>query len=326
LYKITFEEVPYYYYGVHKEKKFDEEYWGTPITNKWCWEFYTPKKQILEFFDYDDDGWLEAKAVEDRLIKPFYNTDKWCLNENCGGIISLNVLRKNGKNLYELKLGVHARTKEEMVLQGIKNYEQKLGIHSLSLEERIRNGKRGGSISGKISGKAHKENGTGVFSRSKEKMTEDGRRGGQKSKELCIGIHALTIEQRSENGKRGGKKGGQKTKELGVAVHGRTKEQMTEDGRKGGQKIKELGVGIFGLTKEQKSENSRKAGKLSHELGIGIHGRTKQKVIEDAKKAAKVTNSQKWMCLETGFTSTSGPLTRYQRKRNIDTSKRVRIE
>jgi hypothetical protein len=43
-YKITFEEVPYYYYGVHKEKTFNEEYWGSPVTNKWCWEFYTPKK------------------------------------------------------------------------------------------------------------------------------------------------------------------------------------------------------------------------------------------------------------------------------------------
>ena len=46
-YKITFEEVPYYYYGVHKEKRFNEEYWGSPHTNKWAWEFYTPKKQIL---------------------------------------------------------------------------------------------------------------------------------------------------------------------------------------------------------------------------------------------------------------------------------------
>ena len=54
-YKITFEEVPYYYYGVHKEKIFEEEYWGSPVTNKWAWELYTPKKQILQFFDYTDE-------------------------------------------------------------------------------------------------------------------------------------------------------------------------------------------------------------------------------------------------------------------------------
>ena len=28
-YKITFEEVPYYYYGSKKEKYFNEEYWGS---------------------------------------------------------------------------------------------------------------------------------------------------------------------------------------------------------------------------------------------------------------------------------------------------------
>jgi hypothetical protein len=87
LYKITFEEVPYYYYGVHKEKYFNDDYWGSPKTNKWCWELYTPKKQILEIFEFSDEGWLEANKVEERLIKPYFNTDKWCLNENCGGVI-----------------------------------------------------------------------------------------------------------------------------------------------------------------------------------------------------------------------------------------------
>ena len=221
IYKITFDEVLYYYYGVHKEKRFDEEYWGTPITNKWCWERYTPKKQILELFDYTDDGWMKSQEVEKRLIKPFFNTDKWCLNESCGG--------------------------------------------NFSLEQKSKSGKMGG----KISGKKSKENKTGVFGRSKEKMSEDG--------------------------------------------------------KKGGQKAKELGLGIFSLSPEQRSENSKKAGKLSYELGIGIHGRTKEKMIEDGRKAAKVINSQKWMCLETGVVSTFGPLTRYQRKRNIDTSKRVRV-
>mgnify|MGYP001546088907 CR=1 FL=1 len=97
VYKITFEEVPYYYYGVHKEKKFDEYYMGTPITHRWCWDFYTPKKQILQFFGNTDEGWIEAQEVEKRLIKPVYNTDKWCLNEHCGGLISLEILSKAGK-------------------------------------------------------------------------------------------------------------------------------------------------------------------------------------------------------------------------------------
>ncbi|MFN9906379.1 MAG: hypothetical protein ACK56F_09685, partial [bacterium] len=111
-------------------------------------------------------------------------------------------------------------------------------------------------------------------------------------------------EQRSENGKKSGKIGGQKTYEMGVGVHGRTKEQMIEDARKGGQisgkengkYCKENKLGIFSISKEERSEISRKVG------------------------------LQKWKCLETGFVANAGNLTQYQRKRGIDTSKRVRIE
>jgi hypothetical protein len=229
IYKITFEEVPYYYYGVKKEKYFNEEYWGSPITNKWCWELYTPKKQILELFDFTDKGWLEALGVEKRLIKPVFNTDKWCLNAHCGGTISLELNRKNGKRLYELKLGCHKMTKEE----------------------RIENSKK----AGKIGGKKSYEMKLGVHGRSKEKMSEDNKKAGK------IG------------GLIGGKKGG-----------------ITQ-----GNRNKENGIGFCGFTQEQRSEYS------------------------------KITNSQKWVCLETGFISTSGPLTIYQKKRNIDTSKRKRI-
>jgi hypothetical protein len=204
-YKITFEEVPYYYYGSKKERYYNQEYWGSPTTHKWCWELYTPKKQILEIFDYTDEGYEEALEVERRLIKPVYNTDKWCLNESCGGKISLEASRKSGK----------------------KTYETKSGMFSMSKEER-------------------------------HKMLK-------KNCEMKIGIYSLTPEQRREN-----------------AI-------------KGYKKAKELGVGIYALTSQQKSE------------------------------AGKKSNEQKWMCLETGYITTSGPLSRYQKSRGIDTSKRKRI-
>jgi hypothetical protein len=204
------------------------------------WDFYTPKKQILEIFDFTNEGWLEAQEVEKRIIRPFLD-NKWCLNENVGGIMSLEILRKNGK-----VLGVAF-------------------------------GKRNGKING------------------------------NRAKELGLGIHGLTLEQLIENDKKGGKK----SKELGIGVHGRTKEQMDEDARKGGKKSKELGIGVHGRTKEQMSEDSRKGGKIGGKIG--------------GKLGSEITNSQKWMCEETGFVSTFGPLTIYQRNRGIDTSKRVRI-
>jgi hypothetical protein len=228
-YKITFEEVPYYYYGVHKEKRFNEEYWGSPERNKWCWKLYTPKKQILELFDFTDEGWIEANLVEDRLIKPVYNSDKWCLNESCGGITSIKIRRETGKIMHQNKIGLHKLTKEERI--------------------------------------------------------EIGRRGGTTTKKLKKGIHGLTKEERIEHASKTGKL----TYELKVGVHGLTKCELSEAGKKG--------------------------------YSRGLSKRTKEEMIENVKK----TNSQKWMCLETGFITTSGPLTNYQRKRGIDTSKRKRI-
>lgn len=198
-YKITFEEVPYYYYGVKKEKYFNEEYWGSPITNKWCWELYTPKKQILELFEYCDEGWLEANLVEDRLIKPFYQNDLFCLNESCGALISIDRCRQGG------------------ITQSKINKEKGVGFYNMTKEEIKLSRSKGGKI-GSTSNKNNK-----------------------------VGIFALNRNELSENGKKGG------------------------------------------------------------------------------TKASKKTNKQKWLCLKTGFITTSGPLTRYQKARNINTSLRIRI-
>ena len=164
--------------------------------------------------------------------------------------------------------------------------------------------------------------------------------------ELGFGIHSLTKEQRSENGKRGGKiggeKGGRRVYELGVGAHGRTKEKMSEDGKRGGRITYENKIGIHGRTKEEMTENGRKCGYRTYELGIGIHGQSKEQMTEngrkggkiggklgskeDKSKAAKKANSQRWICLETGYVSNAGGLSNYQRVRGIDTSKRKRME
>jgi hypothetical protein len=327
VYKITFQEVPYYYYGVHKEKKFDEEYWGSPKTHKWCWELYTPKKQILQLFDFTDECWIEANEIEQRLIRPFYQTDKWCLNESCGGVISLDILKENGKKLVDLKLGIHNLTPEERAENsrktGKKIYENKLGIHGRSPEQMSEDGKKGASLL------------------TKEQRSDAGKIGGTKTYEIKVGIHGLTPEKMSENGKKGyesglgkldekersnnSRKGGKKTTELKVGVHGISPEEKSKIGKRNYQ----MKVGIHALTPEETLENAKKGGNKAKELGLGVHGIPKEQMVENSRKGGlvggKTTSAQKWMCLETGFITNAGNLTKYQNKRCIDTSKRKRI-
>jgi len=110
-YKVTFEEVPHWYWGVHKEKKFGEKYLGSPVTHRWMWEFYTPKIQILEFFPYTQEGWEEAGKVEDRLILPDFG-NPLNLNEHWGSVISLEQRKKGatiaGRQNVEQNRGIYA--------------------------------------------------------------------------------------------------------------------------------------------------------------------------------------------------------------------------
>ena len=151
------------------------------------------------------------------------------------------------------------------------------------------------------------------FRLPKEKAVEMGKM----VKELKLGFHGLTPEQKTE----AGKKGGARTKELGVGIFELTPEQKTEVSKKTTQKQKELGIAIYAITPEQRIENSKKGDKKAKELGVGIYSLTDEKRVELGKK----TSSQKWMCTETGFISAPGPLAYYQKARGIDTSKRKRI-
>jgi len=235
-YKITFEEVPYYYYGVHKEKYLNEYYMGYPITHKRMWDFYTPKKQILQLFDYTDEDWIEAQEIEKQLIKPFYNIDKWCLNENVGGYFSLEASRKNGR------------------IVGLKHKENSTGFCGRTPEQMSEDGRKGGL---KI-----KENGTGIFAQTPEQRSENSRKIGFKTKEDGTGIFSLTPEQRSEIGR----KSGLKHKENGTGIFAQTPEQRSEHSRKIGLKNKENGTGIFSMTAEEQSERSRKGGKIGGKI------------------------------------------------------------
>jgi hypothetical protein len=133
-----------------------------------------------------------------------------------------------------------------------------------------------------------------------EVMALGRRKAGNKHKENKTGIFSLSPEEISENCK----KGGNKNKENKTGVCGRSLEKMSEDGKKAGK------IG----------------GKVSYEKGVGVHGVSKEKRIENGKKGGKASSSQKWQCTETGYVSTAGALTPYQKARGIDTSKRIKVD
>lgn len=86
-------------------------------------------------------------------------------------------------------------------------------------------------------------------------ISEGGRRGGNRTRELGIGAHSLTHEERRE----AGAKGGLKAMKLRVgAAYSFTDEQRLKAGRNGGLKAAELGLGINSFTHEQRQEASRK--------------------------------------------------------------------
>ena len=122
-YKITFEESPYWYWGAHKEKILHEIYFGSPKSNKWCWELCTPCIQILELFEYSDQGWVEARNVEDRLIKPDLN-NSLCLNEAYSGVKSIETCRKAGR------IGGKLGNREGKRESGVQSRDNKTGFHA----------------------------------------------------------------------------------------------------------------------------------------------------------------------------------------------------
>ncbi len=126
-YKITFEEIPHWYWGVHKEKKYNDGYLGSPVTHKWMWEFYTPHICIIEVFPCTAEGWREASEVEKRLIKHDLN-NPLCLNESCGVVLSVESLKKGGKAAATV---IHAERDElGRSIQGLKNTANLAHVHN----------------------------------------------------------------------------------------------------------------------------------------------------------------------------------------------------
>lgn len=78
---------------------------------------------------------------------------------------------------------------------------------------------------------------------------------------------------------------------------------------------------IIGHSQTKPASDKQK--KSAQKTGLANKGRKHS--YGHGKQGAAVINKIQWRCLETGYVSTSGPLSRYQKKRGIDTSLRERI-
>jgi len=158
-YKITFKDLPkYFYYGYHKHRNDIDSYFGTPTTWKHLWDSFSPEKQILQWYE----TWEEAKESEDAIIKATWK-NPYSLNENAGGNLSPLACQKGGLitgNKHKKEgTGFFSMTKEEWSKAGRaggkassggkKTVELGVGIHTF--ESRSKGGKKGGPIGGKKS-------------------------------------------------------------------------------------------------------------------------------------------------------------------------------
>ena len=208
-------------------------------------------------------------------------------------------------------------------ISGRRNKELGLGIFGLSLEQKIENGKK------------LKEFGVGIHGLTHEKRVEASKKGGTAAKERGLGIHALTSEQRIKNSKKGGSEGGKMQYENGIGIHGLSFEERSKRSRKIGLNHKKNKTGYCGLTLEERSEygkiGGKKAAKINKENKTSFWDSKLQSELgkrggsKSGSENAKKLNSQKWKCTETDYITNAGALTMYQRKRGIDSTKRVRI-
>lgn len=135
-----------------------------------------------------------------------------------------------------------------------------------------------------------------------------------------LGIHGLPKEEILKNAQKGGTLGGQKNKELYYdSKQGFYSEETRE---KAVESCRNNKSGRFDPNLQ--SDLGKRAAKKNKENGSGAF--FDKAIQSDAGKiGSKKTNSQKWRCTVTGYITTAGPLTAYQRAKGINTSSRERI-
>jgi hypothetical protein len=126
-YKITFKDLPcYFYYGSHKDN--GKLYYGSPTTWKRLWKIFEPEVQILQWYETTE----EAYAAEESIIRATWDS-KYSLNEHVGGRFSEESCRKNGKA--NAATGLAAMSRDTLVANG------KANLATIPRETLVANGK-----------------------------------------------------------------------------------------------------------------------------------------------------------------------------------------
>ncbi len=129
------------------------------------------------------------------------------------------------------------------------------------------------------------------------------KQGGIKVTEMGRGIHKLTYQERSKNGKRAGKKSGEMAKENGTGIFALTHDQRVENGKKAGKMHKENGTGIFGKDPETGDSYQSKGIKKSKERGAGLFGLTHDQRVENGIKSTEFLRKSSYYIENRFYTS-----------------------
>jgi len=148
----------YYYHGYHKHEGVDpltDGYFGSPVTHKEKWLTTMHWKEITGFHETIE----EVTFAEQEAIRPVFNTDPYCLNANCNGIIPSELARKGALKAGKKSGEYHKKNKtaicdpenQEKGRQTAK--ERGVGFHSYEFQhspEMVEMRRRNGENSGRL--------------------------------------------------------------------------------------------------------------------------------------------------------------------------------
>ena len=151
----------YYYHGYHKlgdKEPLIDGYYGSPVTHKEKWLTTMHWKEMTGLYESHP----EVQFAEQEAIRPVFNTDPYCLNANCNGIIPPELARIGAKKAGK-KAGEDARKNKTRVCDPVNQekgrqtarerqsgfFDAEFQQSEMMKEVRKQNGKKTGTLAAK---------------------------------------------------------------------------------------------------------------------------------------------------------------------------------